>query len=277
MTNGLHAPARGLFRLTHALAFSGCAVFSASAYAARISEIDLGGPAGQGIELSNAASPTGHTLLILDASPYVPTRFGNVLDVIHLPTNPRPDGVVMITDNPWPSDPALTTVLSTLAPASGSTELAFNLSRLLIVMDGISATTRFDNPVTDPLSAGRYDASAVTDWLVLGSGDHAGPYQAGAYDIAGINAALGIDLLSRIVDKDDGRVIGRASHPGQALDMDTFYVGDPDASGLFAADAGHNYVYTPGLENVPLLANLPEPNSLVLLGLGALCVCRRRR
>jgi len=247
-------------------------------HAAYISEIDQGGPAGRGIELSQVDSGSAYTLVFIDGNAHVPTRFGAVVDVLHLPAGTGYAGVAMVTDSAWPGDPGRSTPLSSLSLASGDATLNLNLSRLLIVMQGDIDVRRYDRPVTDPLAAARFDTAAVTDWLVLGSGDLASQYQSNGYNIGDINNKLGIDLLARIADKDQGRVIGRTNFSGQAIDMDQFFVGDPDATSMrFAVDGQHDYVYTPGQNNLPLITHMPEPGSLSLLGLGLLVLARRGR
>lgn len=244
-------------------------------HAAYISEIDQGGPAGRGIELSQVDSASDYTLVFIDANAQVLSRFGAVVDVMHLQAGSGYGGVAMVTDSAWPGEPTRTLPLSSVSLASGDSTLNFNLSRLLIVMQGDIDVRRYDRPVTDALASARFDPTAVTDWLVLGSGDLATAYQSNGYDIAGINAALGIDLLTRLADKDAGRVIARTNLPGQPIDMDQVFIGDPDVTQAFAVDADHNYAYTPGEANLPLINHTPEPGSLSLLAMGLAALTRR--
>lgn len=256
-----------------ALAVLACLVLLAdTTQAAYISEIDLGGPAGQGIELSQFDSAASHTLLIIDANP---TSFGRVFDVIHLPASIGLAGVAMVTETPWPDTTAHTTTLASLNPALGDDKFAFNGTRLLVVMQGQSEVEFLDNPLSDAQSATNYVQSDVVDWLVLTDGDPATLYQARA-DIADINAAFGIDLLSRVVSKSDGRVIGRTNVLENPLDMDVFFVGDPDpdTGQQFDVPGGYRYTYTPSMSNLPL-SQAPEPSSLALLALTLGVVWRR--
>lgn len=250
-----------------------------SSHAAYISEIDLGGPAapaGQGIELSQFGSAADHTLLIIDANPTSPSAFGLVLDVIHLPASIGLADVAMVTEQNWPDSTAQTTTLASLNPASGDATFEFNNTRLLVVMQGLSPVKRIDNPLKDAASATRYTAAAVSDWLVLGSGDIATDYQSNGHDIVDINATFGIDLLSRTVDKDLGRIVGRTYLPGDPLDMDSFFVGDPDeTSRQFDVTGGYRYTYTPSASNLPL-SQVPEPSSLAALVVAMGLVWRRR-
>jgi hypothetical protein len=247
--------------------------------AAYISEIDLGGPislAGQGIELSQVDPASAYTLVLMNVSPASSATFGLVKDVIHLPVGSGFVNVTMLTDEPWPEDnPAIIPLASTDA---GSSSLLLTQTTLLVVMQGNAPVRRFDNPLgSDALAAARYDASAVTDWLVLGQGNLAADFQSSSLDIASINTTLGIDLLGRLVNTDDATLIARTNAPGQPLDMDTFYVGKPDAARQFDVAGGYKYTYTPGMINTPL-AHLPEPGSLASLAiLSALCLRRSRR
>lgn len=249
--------------------------------AAYISEIDLGGPtspAGQGIELSQFDS--AHTLLIMEAGA-TSSMFGLVLDVIHLPASIGRADVAMITDVAWPDNTAVTTPLASLSPAPINATLPLSNTRLLIVMQGQSDVRWLDNPLsTDAAAAARYDKNAVTDWLVLTQGESAATFQTNQ-DVATIDATLGIDLLSRLVDKGAGRVIGRTvmqdAAPGTGVDMDTFYVGTPDdTTRQFDVPGGYHYTYTPSMANLPL-SNLPEPNTLAIFALAAGLVLRRSR
>jgi hypothetical protein len=250
------------------------AVVSAESQAAYISEIDLGGPAGQGIELSQV--DTQQTLLIIDANASSAFGFGWVLDVIEVPGSIATQGVAMLTDQAWPDTTALTTTLASLNPASGDATFEFNDTRLLVLMQGASSVQRLTNPLTDPTAASQYDTAAVTDWLVLGQGDFGVDYLNNGHDITGINATFGIDLLTRLVDKDAGRVIGRTNEPGEAIDMDRFFVGTPNASYQFDVAGGFRYTYTPSANN-PSLAQVPEPSSLAMLIFAAGSFAARRR
>lgn len=259
------------------LRLSGCLLLalSLSTHAAYISEIDLGGPAGQGIELSGVDPAADTTVLFIHASPTSTSLFGLVLDVLHVPAGTGRAGVAMVTDNAWPSDPLLTTSLTSLPLESGDASLPLIDHLLLVVMQGSSAVTRFDRPLSDSAANTRYDESTVTDWLVLSTGDQAAAYEAN-HDVASINAALGIDLLSRLVDKHAGQVIGRTHAPDQPIDMDAFYIGDPDpTSNQFTAESRQVYTYTPGMSSLPLAEQTPEPSTLISLGLAFGLVCRR--
>lgn len=256
-----------------------CLTLMGPAQAAFISEIDLGSPtspAGQGVELSQVDPASDYTLLIMNADATSPFAFGMVLDVIHLPAGSGLAGVVMVTDAPWPDNTASTIPIAS-TDASGSS-LSLSQTRLLVVMEGDSLVKRFDNPTgTDAAAIARYDAAAVTDWLVLGHGDLASNYQNAGHDIDNINSKLGIDLLGRLIDKDDVSVIGRTNAPDQPMDMDVFFAGTPDAARQFDVAGGYRYTYTPGMSNLPL-TQLPEPGSLATLAIAAgLCLCRSRR
>lgn len=276
MANSEHQSGRGLANLC--LWLSGClllAFTSLSARAAYISEIDLDGPAGQGIELSNVDPATDTTLVFINASPTSTFLFGLVIDVLHIPAGTGRAGVAMVTDNIWASDPSLTTSLASLPLESGDPSLPMIDHLLLVVMQGRSDVMQFDRPLSDAAADARYDESTVTDWLVLSTGDQATNYEEN-HNVASINTALGIDLLSRLVDKHAGRIIGRTNEPDQPIEMDTFFMGDPDPiSQQFEVAGDRVYTYTPGMSSLPL--HLPEPNSLITLGLTLGLVCRRSR
>ena len=261
-----------------------CALFiGLPTHAAHISEIDLGGPgspAGQGIEFSQSDAASEHTLLVMYLSPGPTGLFGMVLDVIHLPASIGRAGVAMVTEQPWTDNTAITTTFESLDSASGSSSLPLSDTRLLVLMEGRSTLDRFNNPLSNSVANDLYKETAVTDWLVLTHGDPTAQFQ-NNHDIAAINATLGIDLLSRLVDKDAGRVIGRTLmpdvQPDDAIDMDTFYVGTPDdASRQFDLPDGYRYTYTPSMANLPL-SHMPEPNTLALFALAAGFVLRRSR
>ena len=275
-TGSNHLPT---LRLRSALALLVCVSLIWTSHAAYISEIDLGGPhspAGQGIELSQVDPASDYTLLIMTADATSTAAFGLVLDTIYLPAGSGRGGVAMVTDQPWPGDGTATIPLASTGASNSS--LPLNHSRLLVLMQGQSAVRQLDNPASeDPAAAARYDALAVADWLVLGHGDLASDYQNTGHDIAVINTRLGIDLLSRIVDKDGGSVIGRTNAPAQVLEMDTFFVGTPDTARQFEVAGEFLYTYTPGAANLPL-TQLPEPGSFAALAiLAGLCLRRSRR
>ncbi|XAM00867.1 PEP-CTERM sorting domain-containing protein [Phycisphaeraceae bacterium D3-23] len=259
------------------LAASACA---APGHAAYISEVFQSGPAGQGIELSGIDPAQGATLAILDGSRFSTSGFGRVLELIHLPADPGGPPVVLITDMAWPDASVQPIPLADVPHASSQTTLALGgslLDRLLVVFDGETDLLLDDNPVNTSDAQMRYDASTVTDWLAIGPGDLSSGYGSSPHNIAGINSALGIDLLARTADRQAGQVIARANTPGQALDLDVLYVGDPDVTGHF--DAGGSLVYrtTPGHANLPLLHPAPEPGSAAVLLTGAVLLMRRRR
>jgi len=245
----------------------------APAGAAYISEIDLGGPAGRGIELSSFDDDTGATLLVMDASATTPTQFGFVWQVIDVPgsTANAVSGTVMLTENTWPDQPALTT-------AVGSMNL--NASRLIAVVEGSTDLSPFDNPTQNATAKDRWDQSNITDWLILSTAD-AATYQAN-HDLSALAGTLGFDPLDRLVDPDAGRIVARTNEPvepGQPInpiDMDRFFVGDPDPTGQFAVSEQYNYAYTPGQSNLPLIV-VPEPGTAAALLLGGAVLLRRRR
>lgn len=246
------------------------------ARAAYISEIDLGGPAGQGVELSQLDPASDYSVLFMSASPTSSSLFGMVLDVLHVPAGTGRAGVAMVTDVDWPGDSALTTPLDAMPLSSGDDALPLMDHLLLVVMQGRTGLERLNNPMSDSEAKARYDATPVSDWLVLSRGDQDGVYEAN-HDIANINAKLGIDLLARLIDTEDGRVLGRTHAPDQTIDMDTFFVGNPDpVSNQFDVDESLIYTYTPGLSRLPL-AQTPEPGTLVMLGVSVGLACRRPR
>lgn len=250
---------------------------AAPGFAAYISEIDLGGPAGRGIEFSAVSPSLDYTLLIIDANPYSTSAFGTVLDVIHLPAGSGRAGVAMVTELAWPDNTALTQTLASLAPASGSSLLNFDFARLLVVMQGFSSVKRFDRPLVDAAAQSRYASSTPTDYLVLADGNPQPLYLSRGHDISQINAGLGIDLLGRLVDKNAGQVIARTGLPGQPVEMDVFFAGNPDAARQFEVATDYVYTYTPSMNNLPLTALAPEPNSAALWLLFAGWCLRRRR
>jgi len=253
-----------------------------SADAAILSELFLTGPAGQALELTGVDDSQGATLAILDGSRFDANGFGKVLDVVHLQPGQGWSPVVLITDNAWPDPSVPATPVAGLAPASGATTLNLGLSfhdRILVVFDGINPIQVNDQPITDPLANARFNTHAATDWLAFG-----GPGLAQAYDanyddtaLADINAALGIDLLSRTADRSAGEVFARTHATGQATDLGTTYVGTPDSAGRFDVGGGLAYRTTPGLANVPLIDTVPEPGTGVALALAGLLMGRRRR
>ena len=265
-----------------ALAFVlSCCLIASDARALYISEIDLGGPAGRGIEFSGLDPVDGATLLMIDANPYLPQAFGKMRDVLHRPGSAGVGGVVMVTENEWVARPTSIKTLNELPPESGKDELNLFQTRLLVLMSGSSMVKRSDTPLTLSDAAARYDAGSVTDWLVLGSGDPSklsGRYASrGQDEINHINTTLGINLLSRVVDKDAGRVIARAKHVGEELKLDQFVMGDPDGDDRFEVRPHLDYFYTPGFGNLPLVVTLPEPGTLGLLTVGLLAIMRRAR
>lgn len=219
-----------------------------------ISEIDLAGPAGGAVEVSQMLPASDYTLLMVDANPFSPASFGVVMGVVHLPAGTGQGGLSMVSDTAWPGQPTLTQPLATLESQSANGTLDLRFARLLVLMQGRFEIDLSDRLVNDPEPATPYDPLAVTDWLVVGNGSgQAAQYQNSGHDLPGINSALGIDLLSRLVDRSAGRVIGRTHPVGQAIDLETFYVGDPDATfQQFSVGAQENYTFTPGLENLPL-------------------------
>lgn len=256
-----------------------CAMLLAgSARAAFISEIDFGGPAGQGIELSGVFPDKDYTIVFMSASPTSNSLFGMVIDTLYVPAGTGRAGVALLTDTPWPNQPLLAASLASVPLQSGHSQLPLINDLLMVVMDGQTDLQRFNNPVTDPVAAARYDETLVTDWLVLSAGDQSSTYQ-NNFDISAVNANLGIDLLSRLFDRGGGSVLARARYPGEVIDMDTFVAGDPDpVSARFDVDNGaYTYKYTPGLDNLPLAVHLPEPGSLMVLGIGSVVCLRRRR
>lgn len=259
-----------------AIAWIGLFIAASQARSAYVSEIDFGGPGRQGIELSQVDPTQDYTLLFMSASPTSSFLFGMVLDVLHVPAGAGRAGVAMVTDGVWSSDPALTTPLDTLPLASGNVALPLIDHLLLVVMQGRSNLERFNNPLSQGLAKARYDTTLMTDWLVLSRGDQVSAYGK-AHDVDRINAELGIDLFARLVDKGAGRIIGRTHQSGQAIDMDTFYVGQPDpVSKQFDVDESLAYTYTPGFAGLPLVRHSPEPSTLVMLSLSLGLVCRRR-
>lgn len=235
-----------------------------------ISEIELGGPAGNAVELSQLDPSKDHSLLILDANPFTPSNFGTVLGVVHLAAGSTPHSVAMLSESAWPGEPGRTIPLSSLSSPATPAQLNLQFARLLVVMEGQTDVAYLDRPLAAAQDAARYDASAVSDWVVFGSGDLASQYQSNGHDIDAINATLGIDLLSRIADRDDGRVIGRANLPRQPIDMDSLFVGDPDAYNQFKPTHAFRYTYTPGESNLalaPVMVRIPEPTTLGLFAL----------
>ncbi|MEM9415580.1 MAG: PEP-CTERM sorting domain-containing protein [Planctomycetota bacterium] len=265
-------------RITHLLLAA--ALCAGPAHAAYISEVFQSGPAGQAIELTGVDPAQGATLAILNGSRYDTNGFGQVLELIHLPASTATPPVVMISDQPWPDASIQTTPLASSTHASALTTLALGGSlfdRLLIVFEGGTDLLLGDNPARDTNTQARYNTDAVTDWLAIGPGNLATGYATSSHNIAGINSALGIDLLARTADRQAGQVIARAHAPGDSLDLDVFYVGDPDDTGRFDAGEGMTYRTTPGTANLPLIHPAPEPGSAVLVLLGAAMLARRRR
>lgn len=288
-------PSRPRRPIPSALALAVGAVSAActpgAAHAAHLSELfilDQPGPLPtvQGIELTGVDNAQGTTLALLNGSRFDTNGFGQVLDVIHLPAGGGWAPVVLIADQPWPDAGVPTTPLTDLDPAAGNATFDLGhagLDRLLVVFDGATQLQVGDNPLNNADAAGRYDASAVTDWLAIGPSsptDLATGYASSGLDIdgpTGVNATLGIDLLARTADRSAGEVIARTHAPGQLLDLDLAWIGDLDGDGRFPVGPDLVYRSTPGVANVPLIA-IPEPGSAsVLLGAYALLGLRRRR
>lgn len=246
--------------------------------AAYFSEIDLGGPAGRAVEVSQLDPASPYTLVIIDANPYRASSFGLVQGVIHLEPGLGTNTVAMVSETAWPDNTVQTHPLDSLATPPDASGIDLNFARLLVLMQGDSAVQRFDRPMSDDVNADRYEPEAVIDWLVLGDADTAGRYQSNDHDIDAINAAFGIDLLARIADKDAGRIIGRSYIPDQPLDMDRLYVGDPDVRGQFDQDY-FRYTYTPGLANPSLkpVFPIPEPTAAFLFAAAAVVLTGRGR
>ncbi len=262
---------RGLFRA------AACLLLAGPARAAFISEIDLSSPAGRAIEFSDLDPATDYTLLIIDANAFSPANFGRVRGVVTLPAGIGVTEVVMVSDSVWPGDPGRTTPMSALSPPPDPGTLALDFSRLLVLLEGTHGIARSTDLLPDGGEPPLYDADDVSDWLVLGDGAVGPMYQDNGHDIDQINTTLGIDLLSRLVDKNAGPVIGRTKHPGEAIDLDVFFSGEPDAFGKFPVGPNFNYRYTPGLRNTPIESvGVPEPGAALVLGLGLVLVgCRR--
>ena len=140
----LNAAKRRMQRsLLASLALIAALVTATRAHGAYISEIDLGGPGGQGVEFSQLDPGSVHTLVIMNAVATSTSGFGMVLDVIHLPAGSGVLDVAMVTDQPWPDNTATTIPLAS-TDASLPT-LSLSQTRLLIVMQGDSAVRQFDN------------------------------------------------------------------------------------------------------------------------------------
>lgn len=249
---------------------------------AYVSELFQSGPAGQAVELTAVDDAMGATLAILNGSRFDAGGFGQVLEVIHLPADAGWSPVVHLTDAPWPGGTVPATPLADLNPASGSDTFLLGTAgfdRLLVVFDGVIDLQLGDSPLNDVNAAARYDATAVTDWLAIGPAGLGSAYQTNGYDLDHINATLGIDLLDRIADRSAGQVLARTHAPGQPLDLNQAWVGDPDANGRFDVGGGLAYRITPGLANVPLIDTVPEPGTLagLLIGLAVWGRCHHRR
>ena len=258
------------------------AALGSTAKAATISEVFLSGPAGQALELTGVDDAQGATLAIHNGSRIDPNGFGQVLDIVHLPQGGGWNPVVLITDSAWPGGTVPTTLTDDVNLDPLRTTLNFGgtgFDRLFVVFDGATTLQLGDNPTRGGVAADRYDATAVTDWLALGPTGLAGAYDAQYTDLelAELNTALGIDLLTRTAERSAGSVFARTNAPGQPLDPDTTFVGNPDANGRFLVGPGLAYRTTPGVANVPLIEVLPEPGSATALVLGGLFLGRRRR
>lgn len=230
-------------------------LLASPARGAYISEIDLDSPAGDAIEVSDVGLLDAYTLVVMEANPYLPDKFGTVLGVAPLSAGLAVNGVVLVSDTVWPGGEVPAIPLPTLTPTPPTDTLNLSFSRLVVLLQGQADIALLTRPLNDP---GGYDASAVADWLVIGSGASASQYQSNGHDIEQINTSLGIDLLSRLVDTSAGSVVGRSGLVGEGVDLETFHVGEPDANQQFdAALAGHRYVYTPGYAYLPLIP--PDP------------------
>lgn len=202
-----------------------------------------------------------YTLLLLDANPYSPSVFGTVRGFVHLPAGSGgADGVLMVSESVWPTDPLLTQPLAGLSPPPLMSGLDLAFARLLVLVRGQADVAMFQPLIADPPTLAEYDPDDVTDWLAFGNGELAPLYASNGHNVGLINGTLGIDLLQRLIDKDSGRVIGRTNLPGSAIDYDTFYAGDPDPiSDQFRVEQGqYDYTYTPGKAGLPLLV-VPLP------------------
>lgn len=267
-----HSP--GLLILCACLAF---VLPSHASYISHISEIDLGGPAGRAIEMTLDQPDVDHTLLILNATPYRAADFGFVYDQIVIPAGTATLDVVMLSDDPWPGQPGLTTPLASLGSAAGRESITLGFNTLFMLVRGQSTLGHNVNPVTEPLVAQQHDPTSVTDWLVIGEDDLDAKYRESGYNLDTINDILGIQLLDRLVDKDSGRIIGRAATPEGDFDLNTFFVGTPDENAAFQVAPHLNYTYTPGIRNLPLLNTAPEPGTLPLLAAALLLAPYRRK
>ena len=231
------------------LAIAG-SLYAGSARGAFISEIDLASPAGRAIEVSQMDDPAGYTLVIMDGNPFSTAPFGTVLGVVPLSAGLGEDGLVMVSDQDWPGGAVTTVPLASLSPASATGTLNLYFNRLLVLLRGQVDVNLLDRPVTQNSA---YDSSAVEDWLVLGSGLSSEMYVNSGHNLAQINASLGIDLLSRVVDTGEGSVIGRSWLLGEPMNLETFHIGIPDPAKQFEASvASHLYTYTPGQDNLAL-------------------------
>ncbi len=249
-----------------------------SARAAYISEIDLGGPAGRAVELSELEAGKSYSLLVLDANANYQPAFGRVMGVVVLPAGISTGGVVMVSEQPWPDETGQTVLLSSLPAPTTSSSLNLSFSRLLLLHEGLTDLEVADNVLSPTAVSAGFDASAVEDWVLMGSGPIGAQYLANGYNMASINATLGIDLLSQVADTAAGRVIGRASLAGEAIDPGLLHVGTPNVYKQFLINEDYRYTYTPGAYHAPLLPNrmIPEPGVAWMFGAG-LAVCLRRR
>ena len=231
---------------------------AAPLHAAYISELVLGGPVPNAVEITGeSGSPGAFELAILDASE---TRAGDVLALIELEFEPV-SSVTLFTAAPWPAGflthhapvtPTRRSLPGLLAPLAPATAEA---RTLMLLAPGSGLDTGRTNLFRDPGQAQRFADATVLDVVTLAPDARAVGY-AGE---RAVDPALGWAISRPIA----GPGLGPADH---------LLVGDADEQGRLPG-LPKPYRITPGWANQ---AYIPEPGTAAALLLAAALLPHRR-